>query len=1004
MKTYFFSFLALSCFFLYCTITSAQNEKVQVTVASGLEVSQASAMSPNNRFCAMALYNAVSIWDVNTGRMLRHVKISPSITDIADTIWFSGDNATLICGVVNTNNAYHVNVSSGKSVFVEGPPKDWTNYVYIPSIRQASSRYLFSGKKGNLTYKASNGKASLHYKMIKNPLYESSLMPYMYEVKVKANGKFSEAIDTVTQANFAWSPDGSYVFIENKIVDLSTGRIVSALKLVPFSGNAVMFYPDTRIPVTAGVQSIRIWDFPDVENIKFKDLANFKPSWDGRYIICERYSLGTSQRFIIQFDLMTKKRVGKVFKTKETGYLVDVSRDGKRAAFTEVLKPDPKKWEVEYNVKVCNFETGKVENIKGTTKAIFTLDENIMLVDSVGTSNSLYNLKTKKRKPLVTAQQRISNIAYYAARGGKYMIGSELNIDKVGENISFVYVWDINTGETVFQTETKGLYFPGFDVSKDEKYIAFGTEYNYAILIYDFKTGQLVHTLEAHTSPIDKLFFSDDNTRLMSSAYDGTKRVWNLETGKEMASLVNTGKKDYAIITPDQYYFATKGAKKLIHFVKGDQIYPFSQFDLKYNRPDIIIKSLEASNQGLIKPFYYAYKKRLKRLGFTEDMLDGTFHMPTAEISNSAKIPITTSDEKITLEIKGADSKFNLDRVQIRVNEVPLKGKNGISVKDKESNSYEGKIDLELSYGKNLIEVTVLNEKGIESVASIVTVDYVPNSITKPNLYLYTIGVSEYEQSEYNLTYAAKDASDIQTLFGSHPLPFNKIVTQELTNEQVTIESVQAMKKELMNTSVDDAVCVFFAGHGILDVELNYFLGSYDINFKEPNERGIAYEVFEDLLDDIPARKKLIMIDACHSGEIDKEEVELVEAESANESENDISFRAVTSTSLKRVGLNNSFELMKELFNDVRKSSGTVIISSAGGMEYAMEGGEWNNGVFTFCFISGIKDKAADLNGDGKIMLSEMNTYVRQKVFELTGGRQQPTNRAEALETDWQLW
>src|SRR5690606_2009089 len=113
--------------------------------------------------------------------------------------------------------------------------------------------------------------------------------------------------------------------------------------------------------------------------------------------------------------------------------------------------------------------------------------------------------------------------------------------------------------------------------------------------------------------------------------------------------------------------------------------------------------------------------------------------------------------------------------------------------------------------------------------------------------------------------------------------------------------------------------------------ELNYYLASYDMDFKSPGEKGIPYEVFEDILDEIPARKKLILIDACHSGEIDKEEVALIEEVHTTENDEDISFRAVTSTTLKRVGLNNSFQLMKELFNDVKKNSGTVVISSAGG-------------------------------------------------------------------------
>jgi WD40 repeat protein len=971
-----------------------------------MDFSNASAMSPNNKFCATALYNAVSIWDVNTGRLLRNVAVSSSVTDIIDSVWFSADNAKLVCKIVSKNDTYHVDVASGKSIFVEGPPMDWTNYKYVAPIRQASSTFLFSGTKGNLTYPAPSGKASLLYEMVDNPLYSSSLMPYMFVAYVKANGKTSEPIDTVTQANFAWSPDGKYVFIENKIVDLATARVVSTLKVVPFSGSSVMFIPGTHIPLTAGVQCLRIWDFPDVQDVSFKDLSSFKASRDGRYIICEKFNIGTGQRYILQFDLIKMKKTGKLFKTKDTGYLLDVSPDGKRASYTENTKPDPKDYSVVFNVRVVDFETGKSILIENTTKAIFTKDENVMLIDSVGMKNEFINIKTKKRNPFTTEQDNVSRYAYYNASGGKYMMGSELNAEKYDgkTNFSNLYVWDINTGETVFKSEAIGLWFLGFDVSKDEKFAAWGTDQDYAILVYDFKSGELVHKLKAHTAPVDKLYISDDNKRLMSSSVDGTRRLWNLETGKEMASLVNTGRNDYAIITPKQYYFATKGAKKLIHFVKGDQIYPFNQFDLKYNRPDIIIQSLEASNQNLVKPFYYAYQKRLKRLGFTEDMLDGTFHMPTAEIANVDEIPITTKDDKLNLLIKGNDSKFNLDRIIVRVNEVPIEGKNGISVRNKTSGDYEGKLELQLSNGKNLIEVSVMNEKGVESIASNITIEYLSSDKNKPNLYLYTIGVSKYKQSSYNLSYAAKDAKDIQAIYKAINGPFNNVISKELTDEEVTLESVQKIKEDLKKSGVNDIVCVFFAGHGILDVDLNYYLASYDIDFTNPTDRGIPYEVFEDLLDEIPARNKFIMIDACHSGEIDKEEVAMIENTESQEENEDISFRSVTSTSLKRVGLNNSFELMKELFADIRKSSGTVIISSAGGMEYAMEGGEWNNGVFTYSFLHGIKDMEADLNSDGVIMLGEMNDYLRTNVFKLTNGMQQPTNRAEVLASDWRIW
>lgn len=1004
MKNTFRSFVFTTCIYLINSLSIAQEQDVRVVVATGLDITLTSAMSSNNRFAANAVYNSITIWDVNTGRMIRNVQVTRSTTEIIDSVWFTPDNSKVICKIINTNNTCEVDVASGKSVFIEGPPMDWASYKYVPKIRQTSANALYQPNPKDLVFKAPNGNAALHYKVIKNPLFKSDLMPYMYEVKVKAKGKFSEPLDTVIQAGFTWSPDGDFVLLDKGVVDLTTGRWISIFKKVPYSGNSIMFMPGTHTPVTAAVQSIRIWDFPDVEFIPIKDISSFKTSYNGKYVICERYNLGTSQRSLIRMNIMTKKKDRHSFKSKETGYLIDVSKDGSRAAMTETQKPDANNWAVKFSVKICDFESGETWNIPNTTKALFTLNKDVVLIDSIGMNNTLYNYKTGERMPFETSDY-VSQGAYFIARGGKYLAGQLADYDTTTKKYDMtMFLWDVNTGETVFKEKTKGIYVSGVDVSKDEKYVAFGTDDENAILIYELATGKLIHRFTNHTAYVEKLYFSDDNKRLMSGSLDGTRRLWNLETGKEMASLVNTGKKDYAIITPKQYYFATKGAKKLIHFVKGDKIYPFNQFDLKYNRPDIIVKSLEASNQGLVKPFYYAYQKRLKRLGFTEEMLDGTFHMPTAKITNQDEIPITTDQDFLKIKVKGEDSKFNLDRVLVRVNEVPIKGKRGISVKDNNSGDYEEEIEVELSYGKNLIEVSVMNEKGVESIASNITVDYEPDQITKPNLYLYTIGVSKYKQSEFNLNYASKDAQDIQALYGKHPAPYGKIFTKQLTNEQVTLASVKAMKDDLMQTSVDDAVCVFFAGHGILDADLNYFLASYDIDFKQPATNGIPYEELENILDDIPARKKLIMIDACHSGEIDKDEVELVENEGSNENNEDITFRAVSSTSLQRVGLNNSFELMRELFNDVKKSSGTVIISSAGGMEYAMEGGEWNNGVFTYCFLNGIKNKEADYNDDGAIMLSEMNKYVMDKVSALTNGKQQPTNRAEVFEQDWRLW
>src|SRR5258708_4760399 len=108
-------------------------------------------------------------------------------------------------------------------------------------------------------------------------------------------------------------------------------------------------------------------------------------------------------------------------------------------------------------------------------------------------------------------------------------------------------------------------------------------------------------------------------------------------------------------------------------------------------------------------------------------------------------------------------------------------------------------------------------------------------------------------------------------------------------------------------------------------------------------------------------------------------------------------FRSFPGTSVRKIGLENSFELMKEMFADLRHGSGATVISSAGGAEYAIEGTEWNNGVFTYCLINGLREMKADLNTDGHVTLSEIEEYLQKKVPELTNGKQKPTSRTENL-------
>ncbi|MDP2387999.1 MAG: caspase family protein [Bacteroidota bacterium] len=476
-----------------------------------------------------------------------------------------------------------------------------------------------------------------------------------------------------------------------------------------------------------------------------------------------------------------------------------------------------------------------------------------------------------------------------------------------------------------------------------------------------------------------------------------------------IASVFFTEDGDWLIWNEKGYFASSKKGSRFVgyHINQGQnkeaKYYPFEQFDLKYNRPDIILQDLGIASIEVIKAYHLAYEKRLKRMGVKEDQLSDDIHLPEVVIKNK------THDEQkhiVTISVSANDDKYNLDRINIYVNDVPIYGTNGINLKGKPSNTYTGDILCDLSPGKNKIQISVLNEKGAESLKE--TFSVINKETTKPDLYIVSIGVSKYSDKNFNLNFAAKDADDVAHFFEKSNL-YNKVLVKELTDEQVTKEAIIKLKDDfLKNAQTKDLVMVFAAGHGVLDKNMNYYFATYNMDFNNPSNGGIAYEELEELLNGIKPVKKLFFMDSCHSGELDKDEYAVADpGDTKAEPVGEVKFRTagnVSVSSKSGMGLSQSSQLATDLFADLRRGTGATIISSAGGAEFAMESKAWNNGLFTYCFLSGMKEKSADKNKDGNIMLSEIEEYVHDKVAELSGGKQIPTARRENLEFDFRIW
>lgn len=332
------------------------------------------------------------------------------------------------------------------------------------------------------------------------------------------------------------------------------------------------------------------------------------------------------------------------------------------------------------------------------------------------------------------------------------------------------------------------------------------------------------------------------------------------------------------------------------------------------------------------------------------------------------------------------------------MNEVPIYGMKGISIQPIPNQRFDTTIKIYLSEGINQIETSVTNQKGLESYKMPLTVQYLPRKKQPSKLYFVGIGIDQFLNPTYNLQYSVKDIRD---LTASLKKKYGKsIVIDTLLNRSVTIENIKALKKRLTKTNVNDRVIISYSGHGLLNKELDYFLSTYGVDFNNPDNAGLTYEAMEDLTDGIPARKKLMLIDACHSGEVDKETQDAITEMSTGDSNNTVGAKGVTPlipAAGKKIGMKNSFQLMQELFVKVGKRTGTTVISAAAGTQFALERGDLKNGVFTYSILE-------YLQNNNSVTVTELKKYVNLRVPELTNGLQVPTTRSETNAAEWKVW
>lgn len=178
------------------------------------------------------------------------------------------------------------------------------------------------------------------------------------------------------------------------------------------------------------------------------------------------------------------------------------------------------------------------------------------------------------------------------------------------------------------------------------------------------------------------------------------------------------------------------------------------------------------------------------------------------------------------------------------------------------------------------------------------------------------------------------------------------LIDEEATKENITT----TMKDVFSKAGPKDLVMLYFSGHGLK--------GSFlPIDFDGYNNK-IYHEEINEILESSPAKYKLCIADACHSGSLFAMKGNVENA------------------------LSNYYKSLAQA------QPGTALIMSSKSDETSLESSGLRQGVFSHFLIRGLKGEA-DTNGNRIVSVEELYNFIGENVRTYTGMRQSPVMKGD---------
>ena len=899
---------------------------------------RAVAFSPDGKILASGSADkTVRLWQVSDGQMIRALDgHSSAIRAVA----FSPDGQ-VIASSGNDNVIKLWNVETG----LPGRTLQGHSGIVTSIVFSQDGRSLFSGS---------------HDKTIR-----------VWDVQ---NGKLTRTIEgaSATITSIALSPDGNTVaagsWTSIELCSSVTGKWVRSFEGRLSNVRAIAFNPDGKTLASATGNKIKLWDCSSGGLINTLDGHSSQVnaiafSADGKML-----ASASADKTIKLWNVATNKPIRAL-----TGHVSNVSAlafspDGRLIASGSIDKT-VRLWDVQSGKSLRTFE-GHFTLISALA---FAPGGKVIASGSYDNSIKLWDVDSGKAIYTLTGHaSEVTDVAY--SPDGTML--ASCSRDKT------IKLWDPQTGQLIRTLEGHAADVFAIAFKPDGKALASGS-YDKTIRLWDPQSGKLIRALEGHSGPVAAVAFSPDGRFVVSGSEDASVKIWSPDNGQPLGTLVsfNDGG-EWLVITPEGLFDGSPEAWKSILWRFAGNTFDVSAVEAFFNE------------------FYYP--------GLLADVLAGKRLKATHNIAQvdrrQPQINLTLGDDRVSADRPIASKKV---KIKIQIAESPPDSnhpagggardvrlfRNGSLIKAWRGDVLDSQQNVTLEEvisivaGENRLVAYAFNRDNIKSADATLVLKGSDSLKRKGTAYLLIAGINEYANSQYNLKYAVADAQTfgdtlqqkLSRLGNFSRIEVIPLLNQDATRaniltalgrlagkEDETPTSPLASLNQIKPAEPEDAVIVYFAGHGTAQ-KARFYLIPHDLGYagrrEDLDEAGLetllAHSVsdleLEQAFERIDAGDLLMVIDACNSGQ-------------ALESEE------------KRRGPMNSKGLAQLAYE-----KGIYILTAAQGYQAALEAVELGHGFLTYALVEeGLKNAAADAEPkDGTVLIREWLDYAVKRVPQM---------------------